>query len=129
MLEDNHLATSMSGTKPYIAPEIFDCAVDACVGYSYPVDWWSLGVVAYEMLRGCRPFDIHSATSIQDLRAMFQNGVDYPVYWSEEIVDLLSKVSELFMHRFGQALTQVELSICIINARRITFLTKHVCVF
>ncbi|GLV34253.1 uncharacterized protein CBL_00184 [Carabus blaptoides fortunei] len=94
VLEDNHLATSMSGTKPYIAPEIFDCAVDACVGYSYPVDWWSLGIVAYEMLRGCRPFDIHSATSIQDLRAMFQNGVDYPVYWSDEIVDLLSK----FLH-------------------------------
>lgn len=33
----------MSGTKPYIAPEIFDCAVDLCVGYAYPVDWWSLG--------------------------------------------------------------------------------------
>lgn len=43
VLEDTHLATSMSGTKPYIAPEIFDCAVDLCVGYAYPVDWWSLG--------------------------------------------------------------------------------------
>lgn len=45
VLEDAHLATSMSGTKPYIAPEIFDCAVDLCVGYSYPVDWWSLGTI------------------------------------------------------------------------------------
>lgn len=43
VLSDNELATSMSGTKPYIAPEIFDCALDLCVGYSYPVDWWSLG--------------------------------------------------------------------------------------
>lgn len=43
VLEETHLATSMSGTKPYIAPEIFDCAMDLCVGYSYPVDWWSLG--------------------------------------------------------------------------------------
>jgi serine/threonine kinase 32 len=43
VLEDSHLATSMSGTKPYIAPEIFDCAMDLCVGYAYPVDWWSLG--------------------------------------------------------------------------------------
>lgn len=50
VLEDTYLATSMSGTKPYIAPEIFDCAVDLCVGYSYPVDWWSLGRIT-ELLK------------------------------------------------------------------------------
>lgn len=43
VLDKKHVATAMSGTKPYIAPEIFDCAVDLCSGYSYPVDWWSLG--------------------------------------------------------------------------------------
>ncbi|XP_017781143.1 PREDICTED: serine/threonine-protein kinase 32B-like [Nicrophorus vespilloides] len=81
----------MSGTKPYIAPEIFDCAMDLCVGYSYAVDWWSLGVVAYEMIRGCRPFDIHSSTSIHDVRVLFQLGVEYPQSWSEDIVDLLTE--------------------------------------
>lgn len=88
----------MSGTKPYIAPEIFDCAVDACVGYSYPVDWWSLGIVAYEMLRGCRPFDIHSSTSIQDVRNMFQNGVEFPKMWSEDVVDMLTKVVQVSIY-------------------------------
>ncbi|XP_017774375.1 PREDICTED: serine/threonine-protein kinase 32B-like [Nicrophorus vespilloides] len=92
VLEDTHLATSMSGTKPYIAPEIFDCAMDLCVGYSYAVDWWSLGVVAYEMIRGCRPFDIHSSTSIHDVRVLFQLGVEYPQSWSEDIVDLLTRL-------------------------------------
>lgn len=34
------------------APEVFQAYVDGGPGYSYPVDWWSLGVTAYELLRG-----------------------------------------------------------------------------
>lgn len=34
-LSDTDLATSMSGTKPYMGPEIFDCAADECVGYRF----------------------------------------------------------------------------------------------
>ncbi|XP_046512852.1 serine/threonine-protein kinase 32B isoform X2 [Equus quagga] len=45
-------ASSMAGTKPYMAPEVFQVYVDGGPGYSYPVDWWSLGVTAYELLRG-----------------------------------------------------------------------------
>src|SRR5258705_12883039 len=35
----------------YMAPEIL-----AKRGYTYPIDWWSLGVCAYELLFGRRPF-------------------------------------------------------------------------
>lgn len=31
---------------------MFQVYVDGGPGYSYPVDWWSLGVTAYELLRG-----------------------------------------------------------------------------
>lgn len=34
------------------APEVFQVCVDGGPGYSYPVDWWSLGITAYELLRG-----------------------------------------------------------------------------
>ena len=34
------------------APEIFQSFVDGGTGYSFEVDWWSVGVMAYELLRG-----------------------------------------------------------------------------
>lgn len=37
---------------PWKAPEIFQSFVSGGSGYSFEVDWWSVGVLAYELLRG-----------------------------------------------------------------------------
>ena len=48
---DKKLLTGVAGSMAYMAPEILMKR-----GYSYQIDWWSLGVCAYELLFGRRPY-------------------------------------------------------------------------
>ncbi|XP_054005510.1 serine/threonine-protein kinase 32A [Hylaeus anthracinus] len=94
VLENGELATSMSGTKPYIAPEIYMCSCEeyGVLGYGFAVDWWSLGILAWETLAGERPYSLHSTTSHREALRILQEERPTPVGWSPSMLDLLDRL-------------------------------------
>ena len=76
---------SIIGTPEYMAPEILEGE-----SYDYPVDWWLLGCVIYDMMTGKPPFTGKSHKVIQD--RIVKVKPHYPMYFSQDAKDLLGKL-------------------------------------
>lgn len=87
---ERRLHTSVAGSMAYMAPEIL-----ARQGYTWPVDWWSLGVVLWELIFHRRPFDGRNADRMT--QAIINDALRYPQtlseYCTEEAKDFISGVS------------------------------------
>ncbi|EEY63375.1 ribosomal protein S6 kinase, putative [Phytophthora infestans T30-4] len=74
--EDDEGSTFV-GTPEYLAPELL-CSQRTATSYGNTIDWWSYGVLVYEMIQGHTPF------WDKNRRQMFQNILSKePIYPSE----------------------------------------------
>ncbi|KAL1966101.1 hypothetical protein VTN77DRAFT_4849 [Rasamsonia byssochlamydoides] len=77
---------TLCGTPDYLAPEVV-----ASKGYNKSVDWWSLGILIFEMLCGFTPF-WDSGSPVKIYENILRGKIKYPPYMHPDAVDLLSQL-------------------------------------
>jgi protein kinase A len=77
---------TLCGTPDYLAPEVVSSK-----GYNKSVDWWSLGILIFEMLCGFTPF-WDSGSPVKIYENILRGKIKYPPYMHPDAVDLLSQL-------------------------------------
>ena len=93
-LQSDEQTHSFCGTAEYLAPEILDMQ-----GHNYAVDWWTLGILLYEMATGRPPFMNQShhrlGILIRTAKIIFPDPDRHQIYMSTELKDIILKVCKI----------------------------------
>ncbi|OMJ28125.1 Serine/threonine-protein kinase 32B [Smittium culicis] len=91
-VEPGTLSYATAGTMGYMAPEIIKGD-----GYSFAVDWWSLGVVMYECIYNCQPFPGENSNDI--CNQILYKKLNYPTFKGERISTECIQAMSMFLER------------------------------
>ncbi|CCH60380.1 hypothetical protein TBLA_0C05830 [Henningerozyma blattae CBS 6284] len=76
---------TLCGTPDYIAPEVISTKP-----YNKSVDWWSFGILIYEMLAGYTPF--YDSNTMKTYENILNTTLKFPSFFHDDVKDLLSKL-------------------------------------
>jgi serine/threonine protein kinase len=79
-------ANTVCGTVEYMAPEVL-----MEMHYDQTVDWWSLGVLMYDMLTGQPPFG--GSNRKKTMENIIKKKISMPYYMTPDAKDILNRVT------------------------------------
>ncbi|GJQ67775.1 JIL-1 [Trypoxylus dichotomus] len=88
---DSERAYSFCGTIEYMAPEVVKGGTQ---GHDIAVDWWSVGVLTYELLTGASPFTVEGEKNTQQeiSRRILKTTPPIPDALGKDVADFISKL-------------------------------------
>ncbi|PFH52911.1 hypothetical protein AMATHDRAFT_55774 [Amanita thiersii Skay4041] len=89
---ERRLHTSVAGSMAYMAPQVVGRQ-----GYSWQIDWWSLGVTAYELLFRKRPFEGRTADKMRS--SILNDSLRFPETASAKCSDACLSALKGFIER------------------------------
>jgi len=84
-VDGEHRCRSMTGTVEYMAPEVIQQQ-----SYGTAVDWWSFGILGFDLLTGASPFRANNDMKIRE--KILKSKLVMPYFLSPDAKDLLTRL-------------------------------------